>query len=184
MLARICCALQGGILEDGWDYKDHFTCDIDAELRSAHPPTTEAIVTLYMMLGTEFMVSLLRRNSTFRGAMTLIRISRDPFHPMYCRVKRAFEFAQERRTLAGFSRDSWPMTFAASSHNVSRDRRRLVWEPVIQQIKEAWKMYHRFMREGYRPYSVDDQGNALVPVNTFDPRAGELMFQEIQDDIA
>ena len=113
---------------------DSFARDIDAELRRGHPPTTKAIVTLYMMLDTEFMVNLLKRNRDFRGPMTLVIISRDPFHPMHSRIKRAFEFAQERRTLAGFPRDPWPMTFA----NVNRDHRRLVWEPVIWEIKEAW----------------------------------------------
>lgn len=157
---------------------DHFTRDIDNELKSSNPISTDGIVTLYLMMDTEFMTHLIRRNSGFRGTTSIVAISRDPFHPLYHKVKRAFDFAQERRKLAGFSLDPWPMVFDVSG---SRDCRRLVWEPVVREIKEAWKLYRRFMREGYRPYSVDEQGNALVPVNTFDPHAGELMFQEIQD---
>ncbi len=152
----------------GW-----FTRDIDAELRSPTPPPSEMIVTLYLMLDSEFMVSLLKRNSGFRGPPSIAGISHDPYHPLYAKVVVAFAWAQKRRKLAGFSPDPWPMVFELPV----RIDRRLVWEPRIEEIKEAWKMYHRFIREGFRPFSVDSQGEPLLPVSSFDPQAGEIMFR-------
>lgn len=158
---------------------DSFTRDIDEELRSPQPPSTEAIIELYLMMDTEFMVGLFRSHSGYLGAAGyqggrgLALISRDSFHPLYYKVKRAFDFAQERRKLAGFPPDPWPIEIERS-----HARRRLVWEPTSPEIKEAWRLFHRFVREGYHPYSVDRQGNPSTLVSVFDPHAGELVFDE------
>lgn len=155
------------------DPMDWFTRDIDSELRSPTPPPSEMIVTLYLMLDTDFMVALLKRNRGFRSNLSIAGISHEPYHPLYAKVQLAFDWAQKRRKLAGFSHDPWPMQFESP---VRRDRR-LVWKPVMEEIKEAYRMYGRYIREGFRPFSVDSQGDPLIPVSSFNPRAGEIMFR-------
>ncbi len=109
----------------------------------------------------------------FRGRSTIAGISREPYHPLYPKVRMAFNWAQKRRKLAGFSPDPWPMSFDLP---VRRDRR-LTWNPILEEIKEAWRMYYRFIREGFCPFSVDSQGEPLIPVDSFDPQAGEMIFR-------
>jgi len=128
------------------------------------------------MLDTDFMTTFLRphrRGLPFIGLRSIAGISHDPFHPLYRKVKRAFDYSQTRRKLAGFPPDPWPMRFEAPE---LKDRR-LVWNLVAAEIKDAWKMYHRFVREGFRPFSVDSQGDPLIPVNCFNPKSGELFFR-------
>lgn len=150
---------------------DWFTRDMDAELRSAYPPSGETIISLYLMLDTEFILTTLAVPPS-RMHFSIAAISQTPHNSLYPKVKAAFEWAQERRKLAGFLPDPWPMDLP-----IRRRDRRLTWEPILKEIKEAWKMYHRFVREGFRPFSVDSKGDLLVPVTSFDPRAGEIMFR-------
>lgn len=152
------------------DPMDWFTRDIDEELRSPYPPPCEIIVTLYLLLNLEFMAPLLKRG--FRGHPSIAGISHDPYHPLHAKVQMAFDWAQKRRKLAGFPPDPWPMRF-----ELPRRDRRLVWNPEMREIKEAFRMYHRYIREGFRPFSVDSQGAPLVPVSSFNPKAGEIMFR-------
>lgn len=149
---------------------DWFTRDIDIELRSPTPPPNEMIVTLYLLLDMDFMIAMMKRRGARHG--TIAGISHDPYHPLHAQVKRAFDWAQKRRKLAGFGPDPWPMKFELPVKD-----RRLVWKPVIEEIKEAFKMYRRYIREGFRPFSVDSQGDPLIPVSSFNPRAGEIMFR-------
>ncbi|KKL92319.1 hypothetical protein LCGC14_1885850 [marine sediment metagenome] len=153
---------------------DSFARDIDNELQSLNPPCGEMITTLYLMMDTDFMVAMLRRNRGFRGWPSIAGVSHDPYHPLYAKVKRAFDWTQERRRKAGFPPDPWPIRFSLPDR--SKDRR-LTWEPIMGEIREAWKLYHRFVREGFRPFSVDSQGEPLIPVHSFDPHAGEIMFR-------
>lgn len=153
---------------------DRFTREMNDELRGPNPPSSETITTLYLLIDTEFMISLLRKNAGFCGQPSITGISHDPYHPLYAAVKRAFDWAQDRLKLAGFAPDQWPMRFALPPQ---RDSRRLIWEPIMEEILAAWKMYHRLLREGFRPFSVDSQGDPLLPVDSFDPQAGELMFR-------
>lgn len=160
---------------------DWFTHDIDEELRSSTPPPSGKIVTLYLMLDTDFMTAFLRQNRgrrgrsglPFIGLRSIAGISHDPYHPLYSQVKRAFDYSQARRKLAGFPPDPWPMQFEVAE---LKDRR-LVWNLVGAEIKDAWKMYHRFVREGFRPFSVDSQGDPQELVSCFDPQSGELLFR-------
>lgn len=164
---------------DYWDKEmvKRFRRDMDAELRSAYPPSLPQIVGLYLMLDTKFMVALLSQQLPLpprnNAHLSIASISQDSSHSLHSNVKFAFEWAQNRRTSAGFPPDPWPMVFDLP---IRRDRR-LTWEPTIREIKEAWKMYHRFVREGFRPFSVNSEGDPLVLVTSFDPRAGEIMFR-------
>lgn len=174
------CTAQGAYLDTTPEWteetRDWFVCQIDRELRgSSSPPLSGGeIVYICLMMDSEFMVPVLKSNHGFRGLPSIAAISHEPFHPLYSKVKRAFEFAQQRRSLAGLSPDPWPMSFEVDRH---RQDRRLVWEPNMAEIREAWKMYHRFVREGFRPFAVDSQGDPLLPVSSFDPQAGEILFR-------
>lgn len=150
---------------------DWFTRDIDVELRSPNPPPGEMVATLYLLMDNDFMVEMLKSRGTRMG--TVAGISHDPYHPLYSKVRRAFDWAQKRRKLAGFQPDPWPMRFVLP---VLKDRR-LTWSPVMEEIKDACRMYRRFIREGFRPFSVDSQGEPTIPVSSFDPQAGELIFR-------
>lgn len=152
---------------------DWFARDIDEELQSAYPPSGEVIVNLLLMLDTKFMLALLPSLPLTRNNanLSIAAISRDPNHSLHSNVKIAFEWAQNRRKLAGFPPDPWPMA-------LDLPIRRLTWEPTIKkEIKEAWKMYHRFVREGFQPFSVNSEGDSLVLTTSFDPRAGEILFR-------
>lgn len=156
---------------------DWFTREIDLELRSDHPPSGEMIVCLYLTCDTEFMVDLLKRNRHYRSRRgtprdTIVAVSHDPNHPLYNKVKLAFDYAQKRRQLAGFPADAWPMQYEPPVTT-----RRLLWEPVSEDIREAWRLFHRFIREGFKPFSVDSEGNPLLPVTSFEPQCGELFFR-------
>ena len=106
-------AMQRHILSHGLKLSeqpmDWFTRDIDAELRSPNPPSGGMIVTLYLMMDIDFMVTLFKRNRGFRGQSSIVGISHDPYHPLYPKVQMAFDWAQKRRKLAGFPPDPWPM---------------------------------------------------------------------------
>ena len=179
---------------------DWFTQDIDNELRSPNPPPGEMIVTLYLMMDKDFMMAMLKRRCRGRPSkVSIAGISRNSRHPLYSHVKQAFYWAQKRLKLAGFRPDPWPMRFVLPvsppvsptslntpptvrgggrfSHLRRLKDRRLTWEPTLGEIKEAWRMYRRFIREGFRPFSVDSQGDPLIPVDSFDPQAGEIMFR-------
>lgn len=145
--------------------------DIEEELRGQHPPPTEVITTLILLLDTDFMIALLRRNRVFSGPANIAAISHEPDHPLYCKVKRAFELAIKCRRKVGFDFDVWPMRYDPPS----RDRR-LVWEPETEEVRSAWKMYRQFIREGFSPFTVDSQGEPLLPVERFSPSDGELVF--------
>jgi len=152
-----------------------FTGDIDKQLRSPHPPPCKIIVSLYLLRDREFILAVLDPSHGFRGHRSIVGISRDVHHPLYYKVRQAYEFAQDRRKRAGFKPDPWPLQFADYARPDLIDRR-LMWEPVAEEIKEAWRLYHRFLREGYRPFSVDSEGEPLALTKSFNPRAGEMMF--------
>lgn len=152
-----------------------FTEDIDKQLRGPYPPLSNMILSLYLMRDTEFVMAVIDPSHGFRGHRSIVGISRDAHHSLYHKVRRAFDFAQDRRKKAGFAPDSWPLRFADYVRPDLIDRR-LTWEPIAEEVKEAWRLYHRFLREGFRPFSVDSEGEPLALMKSFNPRAGEMMF--------
>jgi hypothetical protein len=154
-----------------------FPDEIEAELSGPDPPDTLTITVLALMMDTDLMVYSLKARNPLSRRLDVPRISNQPQHPLYEKMKHAFEWARGMRVKHGFPADPWPIPVSSEVYEPPTTPRRILWDRELPEIKEAHRLFHRFSREGMIPYSVGSNGEPVRRIHTFDPRAGEILFQ-------
>lgn len=171
-------------------FKDQMRYD----LCGPNPPSTECMTALYLLNDTPFIRKLISMQLTpvaGAGMFDVAGISQDPSHQFYQKVKAAFDYANNIRISAGFPSTSWPLPYTPPPpqpkkptsirfprrHRPPKSSRRLLWNGTVGEIKEAYRLFYRFSREGMIPFSVGANGEPERRLHTFDPRAGEVLFQ-------
>lgn len=181
---------------------DVFEADMIRDLSGSMPPSAECIATIYLMLDTQFMMDMLQlQGIRIQGNLAcysdtgVASISNDPKSKFYAKAKAAFDYGNRLRVQCGHKADSWPLPKPPPPSPISypvtpinfpdpewRSRRRLIWCPEKKEILAAKSLFERFCAEGLAAFRVDESGEVVERLDSFDPYAEEVLFLGDRDD--